>query len=68
MVYAFHKVSGFNKSQVVGMAGALDSSRFRAFIAMETGYSVQDVTCMALEGMEIPWFRFQDLRQLEACQ
>ena len=48
MVYAFHKVSGFPKNQVVGMAGALDSGRFRAFIAMETGYSVQDVTCMVL--------------------
>ena len=50
MVYAFHKVSGFNKNQVVGMAGALDSGRFRAFIAMETGYSTQDVTCMVLGG------------------
>ena len=50
MVYAFHKVSGFSKNQVVGMAGALDSARFRAFIAMETGYSVQDVTCMVLGG------------------
>ena len=50
MVYVFHKVSGFNKNQVVGMAGALDSGRFRAFIAMETGYSVQDVTCMVLGG------------------
>ena len=50
MVYAFHKVSEFSKNQVVGMAGALDSARFRAFIAMETGYSVQDVTCMVLGG------------------
>ena len=32
------------------MAGALDSARFRAFIAMETGFSVQDVTCMVLGG------------------
>lgn len=50
MVYAFHKVSGFRKSQVVGMAGALDSARFRTFIAMETGFSVQDITCMVLGG------------------
>ena len=50
MVYAFYKVSGFTKNQVVGMAGALDSARFRTFIAMETGYSVQDVTCMVLGG------------------
>ena len=50
MVYAFYKVSGFKKNQVVGMAGALDSGRFRTFIAMETGYSAQDVTCMVLGG------------------
>ena len=50
MVYAFYKVSGFPKNRVVGMAGALDSTRFRTFIAMETGYSVQDVTCMVLGG------------------
>ena len=50
MVYAFYKISGFPKNQVVGMAGALDSTRIRTFIAMETGYSVQDVTCMVLGG------------------
>ena len=50
MVYAFYKASGFNKNMVVGMAGALDSARFRAFIAMEVGCSVQDVTCMVLGG------------------
>ena len=50
MVYAFYKVSGFSKNQVVGMAGALDSGRFRAFISIETGFSAQDVTCMVLGG------------------
>ena len=50
MVYAFYKVSGFSKNQVIGMAGALDSGRFRTFIAMETGFSVQDVSCMVLGG------------------
>ncbi|MFL3051642.1 MAG: malate dehydrogenase [Candidatus Neomarinimicrobiota bacterium] len=50
MVYAFYKASGFKKNMVVGMAGALDSARFRAFIAMEIGCSVQDVTCMVLGG------------------
>lgn len=50
MVYAFYKYSGFASNWVVGMAGALDSARFRTFIAMETGYSVQDVTCMVLGG------------------
>ena len=50
MVYAFYKASGFKKNMVAGMAGALDSARFRAFIAMEVGCSVQDVTCMVLGG------------------
>jgi len=50
MVYSFYKVSDFKKNMVVGMAGALDSARFRAFIAMEVGCSVQDVTCMVLGG------------------
>ena len=50
MVYTFYKVSGFSKNKVVGMAGALDSARFRTFIAMETGCSVQDITCMVLGG------------------
>ena len=50
MVYAFYKTSGFKSNKVVGMAGALDSTRFRTFIAMETGFSVQDVRCMVLGG------------------
>ncbi|MBC8311164.1 MAG: malate dehydrogenase [Candidatus Marinimicrobia bacterium] len=50
IVYSFYKVSGFAKNKVVGMAGALDSARFRTFIAMETGFSVQDVSCMVLGG------------------
>ena len=33
MVYAFKKVSGFPKHRVIGMAGVLDSARFRTFIA-----------------------------------
>lgn len=50
IVYAFYKVSGFAKNKVIGMAGALDSSRFKAFIAMETGYAPQDVSCLVLGG------------------
>ena len=50
MVYTFYKVSGFAKNKVVGMAGALDSARFRSFIAAETNLSSQDVTCMVLGG------------------
>jgi malate dehydrogenase len=50
MVYAFHKLSGFDSKKVVGMAGVLDSARFRCFIAMELGVSVQDVTALVLGG------------------
>ena len=50
IVYSFFKVSGFLKNKVVGMAGVLDSTRFKTFLAMETGYSVQDIDCMVLGG------------------
>lgn len=50
MVQAFHKCSGFSKHQVLGLSGALDSNRFKNFIAMETGLSVKDVSCMVMGG------------------
>jgi malate dehydrogenase len=50
MVYVFHKVTGFPKQQVVGMAGTLDTARWRAFIAMELGVSVADVAGTVLGG------------------
>ncbi len=50
MVYTFKEVSGFPKNRVVGMAGVLDSARFRAFVAWELGVSVEDVTALVLGG------------------
>jgi malate dehydrogenase len=50
MVYAFYKLTGFPKHQVVGMAGALDTARWRSFIAMELGVSVEDVAGTVLGG------------------
>jgi malate dehydrogenase len=50
MVYTFKQISGFPKNRVVGMAGVLDSARFRAFVAWELGVSVQDVTALVLGG------------------
>ena len=50
IVYSFYKVSGFSKNKVVGMAGALDTCRFKTFLAEETGLSVQDVQCVVLGG------------------
>ena len=50
MVYTFKQISGFPKHRVVGMAGVLDSTRFRAFVAWELGVSVEDVTALVLGG------------------
>ncbi len=50
MVYTFKKISGFPKERVVGMAGVLDSTRFRSFVAWELGVSVRDVTALVLGG------------------
>ena len=50
MVYTFKKISGFPKNRVVGMAGVLDSARFRAFVAWQLGVSVKDVTALVLGG------------------
>jgi malate dehydrogenase len=50
MVYAFSKLTGFPKHQVVGMAGTLDTARWRAFIAMELNVSVADVAGTVLGG------------------
>lgn len=50
MVYVMKKVTGFPKNRVLGMAGVLDSARFRAFISMETGVSVEDITAFVLGG------------------
>ena len=50
MVWAMKKITRFPKQRVVGMAGVLDSARFRTFVAMELGVSVQDVTAFVLGG------------------
>src|SRR5688500_17109816 len=50
MVWALQKFSGLPKSHVVGMAGVLDSARFRYFLAEEFKVSVEDVTAFVLGG------------------
>ena len=50
MVYVASKISGFPKNKVIGMAGVLDSTRFRSFIAKELDVSVEDVDAMVLGG------------------
>ena len=50
MCWTALQVSKFPKSRVIGMAGVLDTARFRTFIAMELGVSVENVTAMVLGG------------------
>ena len=50
MCHVARAVSKFPKERVVGMAGILDTARFSAFIAWETGTSVKDITAMVLGG------------------
>jgi len=50
MVYTAWKASGFPTNQIVGQAGALDVARFRTFIAMELGVSIEDIQALLLGG------------------
>jgi len=50
MVWALQKFSGVPHNKIVGMAGVLDSARFRHFLAEEMGVSVEDVSAFVLGG------------------
>jgi malate dehydrogenase len=50
MCHVAKNVSGWSRERVFGMAGILDTARFRTFIAQETGASAKDVTAMVLGG------------------
>jgi len=50
MCHVAKKVSGFPKERVVGMAGVLDTARFRTFISLELGVSIQDIAAIVLGG------------------
>jgi malate dehydrogenase len=50
MCWAVHKLSGFPRERVIGMAGILDSARMRTFIAMELNVSVENVHAAVLGG------------------
>src|SRR6201984_1565009 len=50
MAQAAYKLSGFPRERVIGMAGVLDSARFRTFIAQELNVSVENVTAFVLGG------------------
>jgi malate dehydrogenase len=50
MCYVAYKVSGFPQNRVMGMAGILDTARYRCFIAMELGVAVDEIQAMVLGG------------------
>ncbi|RPI92742.1 MAG: malate dehydrogenase [Chloroflexi bacterium] len=50
MAYLTMKKTGLPRERVVGQAGILDSARMRAFVAMETGVSVENIDCYVLGG------------------
>ncbi|MBS3136557.1 malate dehydrogenase [Candidatus Woesearchaeota archaeon] len=50
MVYVAHKVTGFSKERVIGMAGILDSARFRHLIASDLNVSEESVSALVLGG------------------
>jgi malate dehydrogenase len=64
MCWTALKVSGFPRERVIGMAGVLDSARFRTFIARELEVSFEDVTAMVLGGhgdTMVPLVRFTNV-------
>ena len=61
LTYAAWKRSGWPRERVFGMAGVLDSARMASFVAMETGFSVKDISAMVLGGhgdTMVPMTRF----------
>ncbi|MGC8540902.1 MAG: malate dehydrogenase [Phycisphaerae bacterium] len=50
MVYVAYKASGFEPQRVIGMAGVLDTARYRCFIAAELNVSVEDIQALLLGG------------------
>ncbi|MBW2621789.1 MAG: malate dehydrogenase [Deltaproteobacteria bacterium] len=50
MCHVAYKVSGFDRGRVIGMAGVLDSARFRTFLAMELNVSVDNIQALVLGG------------------
>ncbi len=71
MVYVAHKVSSFPTHRVMGQAGVLDVARYRTFIAMELGVSVEDVSALLLGGHGddmVPLVRFTSVGGVPVTQ
>ncbi|MEM3907000.1 MAG: malate dehydrogenase [Thermoplasmata archaeon] len=64
MAYAIHKITGISPKRIIGLGGALDSARFRTFIALELGVSVEDVSALVIGGHGddmVPLIRFANV-------
>lgn len=71
MTYVACKASGFDRSRVIGMAGVLDASRLRTFIAMELDVAVEDVEATVLGGHSdamIPMIRYASVAGIPVTQ
>lgn len=71
MTYVAYRESGFPKERVMGMAGALDAARLRAFIAMELGVSVANVHALVLGGhgdTMVPLMRYTTMNGIPVDQ
>jgi malate dehydrogenase len=71
MVYTAWKTTGFPTNQIVGQAGCLDVARFKTFIAMETGFSVEDINALLLGGHGddmVPLPRFTNIAGIPVTQ
>jgi malate dehydrogenase len=64
MAYALQKISGIPPERILGLGGSLDSSRFRTFLAMELGVSVEDVNAFVIGGHGddmVPFIRYSSV-------
>ncbi|MCK4496468.1 MAG: malate dehydrogenase [Candidatus Aminicenantes bacterium] len=71
MVYTAFKTSGFPKNRVFGMAGILDTTRFRAFLSMETNVSVESIQALVLGGhgdTMVPFARYTTIAGIPVSQ
>ena len=71
MVYTAWKATGFETHKIIGQAGCLDVARFKTFIAMETGFSVEDINALLLGGHGddmVPLPRFTNIAGIPVTQ
>lgn len=64
LTYAVWKHTGWSRERVLGLSGVLDATRMASFIAMETGYSLRDITTMVMGGhgdSMVPMIRYSTI-------